>query len=269
MAIMQIEFRPSELISARQLQFQTNVTKVINHFVLLLASPVLVAAPITHTSPQLLQSLQIRADHHWNGASPTVKSWAAQQSRAIIIGTSDPYAMAKNAAAKSTWAVSDNLNGSDIEAIAYLVLMQASKFAQDDIKSIMDNVKSINSHKQHLRESLKKVQRDLALNTGKARNALCPLSASGLSAADIEIIQNHPPTKIRRTTYLRPALTVADLQLQESVLNDDIKSYDDMSQTESFRLQMLMDRKSKMIQTLSNIIKEISDTSMEITHNLK
>jgi hypothetical protein len=42
----------------------------------------------------------------------------------------------------------------DIEAIAFLVLMQASKSAQEDLKSIMDGVKNINKSKQHWRESI-------------------------------------------------------------------------------------------------------------------
>lgn len=45
-----------------------------------------------------------------------------------------------------------------------------------------------------------------------------------------------------------------------------------MSETgemESLRLQMAMDRMSKMMSTLSNLLKKISDTASAITQNLK
>jgi hypothetical protein len=38
---------------------------------------------------------------------------------------------------------------------------------------------------------------------------------------------------------------------------------------ESLRLQMAMDRMSKMMSTLSNLLKKISDTSQSITQNIK
>jgi hypothetical protein len=43
----------------------------------------------------------------------------------------------------------------------------------------------------------------------------------------------------------------------------------EMEKTESLRLQMDMDRLSKMMSTLSNLLKKINDTSQSITQNLK
>jgi hypothetical protein len=43
----------------------------------------------------------------------------------------------------------------------------------------------------------------------------------------------------------------------------------DMSQLESMRLQNLMDRRSKFVEVLSNIMKSIGDTANQITGNLK
>lgn len=52
------------------------------------------------------------------------------------------------------WTVLGNMNGADIEALAFLVLMAASKSAQEDLKAIMAHVKAINAAKQKLREQL-------------------------------------------------------------------------------------------------------------------
>ena len=43
----------------------------------------------------------------------------------------------------------------------------------------------------------------------------------------------------------------------------------DMSQLESMRLQNLMDRRSKFVEVLSNIMKSIGNTANQITGNLK
>jgi hypothetical protein len=43
----------------------------------------------------------------------------------------------------------------------------------------------------------------------------------------------------------------------------------EMGETESLRLQMAMDRLSKMMSTLSNLLKKMSDTADGITRNLR
>jgi hypothetical protein len=49
----------------------------------------------------------------------------------------------------------------------------------------------------------------------------------------------------------------------------DLDSLSEMGEMESLRLQMAMDRKSKLISTLSNLLKKVSDTAQSITQNLK
>ena len=48
-----------------------------------------------------------------------------------------------------------------------------------------------------------------------------------------------------------------------------IDSMSEMGEMESLRLQMVMDRMSKMMSTMSNILKKMSDTAQSITQNLK
>ena len=52
-------------------------------------------------------------------------------------------------------------------------------------------------------------------------------------------------------------------------IKSDLDSMSELGETESLRLQMAMDRLSKMMSTLSNILKKISDTANSITQNLK
>ena len=55
----------------------------------------------------------------------------------------------------------------------------------------------------------------------------------------------------------------------EKEIEDVKSSLREMDEMTSLRLQMTMDRMSKMMSTLSNILKKISDTSSGIVQNLK
>jgi len=57
-------------------------------------------------------------------------------------------------------------------------------------------------------------------------------------------------------------------QLKKSI-QKDLDSMSEMGEMESLRLQMAMDRMSKMMSTLSNLLKKISDTAAGITQNFK
>jgi uncharacterized membrane protein len=52
-------------------------------------------------------------------------------------------------------------------------------------------------------------------------------------------------------------------------VKNDLDSMSELGETETLRLQMAMDRLSKMMTSLSNILKKMSDTAESITQNLK
>lgn len=64
-------------------------------------------------------------------------------------------------------------------------------------------------------------------------------------------------------------LTKADLDAEIELVRDQLDSLSEMGEMESLRLQMAMDRMSKLMSTLSNLLKKLSDTASTITHNLK
>ena len=53
------------------------------------------------------------------------------------------------------------------------------------------------------------------------------------------------------------------------VIKNQLDSMSEMGETESLRLQMAMDRMSKMMSTLANIMKKLEKTEDTITQNLK
>jgi hypothetical protein len=75
-----------------------------------------------------------------------------------------------------------------------------------------------------------------------------------------------------RVTGAYDALTFLAIYDAAEILQSDAEKLDtlgDLSQEQSMRLQRLMDRRSKFFETLSNLMKKISDTAEGIVANLK
>ena len=56
------------------------------------------------------------------------------------------------------WANLGAMNGPDIEAMCFLILMQAAKFAQEDLRNIMDQMSDTNEKKAKMRALAEKMQ---------------------------------------------------------------------------------------------------------------
>lgn len=159
-----------------------------------------------------------------------------------------------------------SMNGQDIEAIAFLVLMQASKSAQEDLKAIMAKVKSINNQKTQQRELLSKMQQQ------KTITAIQLDSFKMLQSRTVAFKNGQNPDAIKFTrSSSRVSSTVSKAELDAMVIKakNDLDSMSEMGEMESLRLQSAMDRMSKMNSTISNLLKKIHDTQQSIIQNLK
>jgi hypothetical protein len=134
-----------------------------------------------------------------------------------------------------------NLAAGDVDILSYLLLMEATRSAKEDLKSIMDSVKSIDAAKARLRQSPSK-------HNSAPASARRPLQSS--------TIHPFPVPK-------------AELDNQIDKAKSNLDSMSELGERESLRLQMAMDRTSKMMSTLSNLLKKISDTGSSLTQNLK
>jgi hypothetical protein len=173
----------------------------------------------------------------------------------------------------------DEFDGSDIEALAFVAMMEAAKSAAEDLKQIMAEVKAINAAKKRLRELIAKVNRDvvaatLACHEGR-KLAYAPNGLGGASAYHRVPI---PVPDFEAATGVQTAVvnfvegrtaTHDDLQAVLDDLKNRLDSMNEMSEMTSLRLQMAMDRRSKFIETLSNVMKKISDTQDSIVQNMK
>jgi predicted nucleic acid-binding Zn-ribbon protein len=72
-------------------------------------------------------------------------------------------------------------------------------------------------------------------------------------------------------TQLNDSVGITKKAIDEEVkkMADNLDAMSEMGEMESLRLQMAMDRLSKMMSTLSNLLKKINDTAQGITQNIK
>lgn len=171
-----------------------------------------------------------------------------------------------------------NLGQMDIQALVFLVLMEAAKSAQEDLKAIMAKVKSINEEKQNIRQAQQALE--------NKRNTLTQVQLDSIriiSRPQIMSVQNKPvtspvkePTRVakpdtlkRLKTVTTPKATAFEINEVKAELNERMGSISELGEEQSLKLQMTMDRRSKQIQTLNHIMKSLNEMQRGIIRNLK
>jgi Arc/MetJ-type ribon-helix-helix transcriptional regulator len=164
---------------------------------------------------------------------------------------------------------------SDIEAMVFIDMMEAAKSAAEDLKEILKEIQAKNAAKQKIRELLKKIKCDIANNTGKMRLEFNQTGMGSERAYHHVFIPVEDPCSESGVKLIETDLhkgRITELSILESIrdnLRDKLDSLSEMGEMESLRLQMIMDRRSKFMTTLSNIMKKMSDTSQSIIQNMK
>lgn len=153
-----------------------------------------------------------------------------------------------------------SLGDGDIMALAFIVMMEAAKSAQEDLKTIMEGVNAINKKKEGWRRISDSVSQLAAKCAGVETGCTA-------SSADQRTIDN----LLARKGEGRVDGLVAgkDIDSAKETIKNKLDSLSEMGETESLRLQMAMDRLSKLMSTLSNVLKKSSDTASDITKNIK
>jgi hypothetical protein len=155
--------------------------------------------------------------------------------------------------------------------------MQAAKSAQEDLQAIIDGLKALKALKATLEATLAgKLDRDSGKGSIDTAEPGSQTSVQGqalqlskqIAALRTNLDRVVGPFVTAKGFYPEPA-TKHDLDNQIDQIKSDIDSMSEMGEMESLRLQMAMDRMSKMMSTLSNLLKKISDTAAAITQNLK
>jgi putative addiction module CopG family antidote len=180
---------------------------------------------------------------------------------------------------RSDFAVLGSIGGSDIVVLVFIVMMEAAKSAEEDLREILKSVKAFNAAKSAQRDLIAKIGYDIAENAGQ-RDCKPPLkfaargvgSETGYHRMPVPHPDPGSSNSVRRVPtnmHKGPIKDVCVLRAIQDELKNDLDSMSEMSEMESLRLQMAMDRFSKVMSALSNILKKISDTQSAIITNLK
>ena len=198
---------------------------------------------------------------------PSAAAWVLQQAK-VEGQRSTPDLGSLQAAIRQRFGGS--LAGSDIDALAFAVMSDAANDANSDLQATMNDMQAQTKAKQSLRSLLDAANTEAAAAKSRPANASCVSAfCSSLPArlAELAAATASAPKPVRLQA---PAdLTNRQLDAVQAQLKDALDSMSEMSETTSLRLQMLMDRRAKIVETLSNIAKKMSDTNASVVSNLK
>jgi hypothetical protein len=159
---------------------------------------------------------------------------------------------------------------SDINALVAIVMMEETNDSEKDLQNIMSQVQAINNAKQQLRNLLSQVQAEAASNRtldakAPCQTALCKSLPASLGEISTATANLQKPVRIS----IPAKLTFADVRALPGQLQSNLDGMNEMSEMTSMRLQMAMDRQSKFVEALSNIMKKIDETNSTIIQNIK
>jgi hypothetical protein len=188
------------------------------------------------------------------------------------------------------------LSRMDVSEAAFIVLSMATKDMDDDIRMIMAEIKATNAAKQKMRDLIKElngwISQEISKRSGSedidneragkpgttsrtarpaAKATAPPIRGMALETRTSPVIHLEyvktpiiPPLPARNS-----GLTVSGLNSLLDDLKGKLDGMNEMSEMTSLRLQMAMDRRSKFIETLSNIMKKVATTQETLVQNIK
>ena len=201
-------------------------------------------------------------------AAAKITKLARASALQIMAGDGSGFESSARQGVVTTWPQLGAPSSADAGAVAFLVMMQAIKGADEDVAAVRANVKAIDDAKAKARANLDKVQAEMAAR----------------KTTDCKAIKQSPPVKAGKTPWLAvdlftvPAVpNVGDPKAlsadQLATLCGELKAahsaISEMSEMDMLLLQRLMERKNQLEQMISNVLKKASETSEAIIQNLK
>jgi hypothetical protein len=177
-----------------------------------------------------------------------------------------------------------NLPAQDIDVLIQLVMFELWRSEEEALEELLEEMHRMNQAKKKQREYIDQLKKQKASAQSKMREEYKVVSKQPPVAS----VQKKPrpvrkSVKMASTRHLRikypktPDITyknTKDMNLVEmdkymKEMDHKMDTLGGLSEELSLKLQLLMDRRSKIIQTLSNILKKISQTSDSLISNIK
>jgi hypothetical protein len=208
---------------------------------LALAATVLAPAAAAQSDPAfppgaLAMETRLRAQ-----VGPQTRSWIRQLATRQVQGNTVSEDAARKAIAADRFFA--GLEESDVNSLVFLVMMQAARIANDDLREVQQGIERIEASKAALRAT--------GENGGGAGS---PPRLTRLQLASVRSPQALPTEEFGRRL---------------AASRDDLDALSEMGELESLRLQMAMDRMSKTMQVLAGLLGKLGDSQRTIIPNLK
>ena len=206
----------------------------------------------------------------------------------VLVGTGTPGEVGKHPAALDRIFSAAGLANMDVAQAAFIVMMMATKDMDDDIRLIMTEIRAMTQAKQRLRDLVKELNAWITAEmckrpgsediyyekiTGSSPNRNFKISGKIIEYnepyADIE-----DPDLVREMAVCydlsdSDGVTIEDLRALVEVLRGQLDKMTAMTEMTFLRLQITMDRRSRFISMLSNMMKKISTTQDALIRNIK
>lgn len=157
-----------------------------------------------------------------------------------------------------------DMDSADIEAIAFMVLLEAAKSAREDLKSIMEKVKEINAAKERLGKSRKALR---AAASAPGRTAPCAVADCGAAR---HVLAHAQALLGGKSAYvIPPSPNKAGALKAAEQMKKTLDALSKMEEMDRLNLQKAMERKSALELLLSNMLKTYQQTASAIIQNLK
>jgi len=224
-----------------------------------------------------------------------LESLARAKASAIAAGK-DLATLEKETAADRVFSDA-GITGMDASEAAFLVLAMATKDMDDDLRMIMAEIKAANAAKQKLRDQIKDLNKWISEAMGEAgdRRESSDIDNSNSGKPAATAARTQQPVKVPpiRSASLRTAfspvirleyvkapsvrplpprnsdVSVSSLKSLLDEIKGQVDGLNELSEMTSLRLQMTMDRRSKFISTLSQMMKKTSTTQDVLVQNIK
>jgi hypothetical protein len=207
------------------------------------------------------------------------------RAKAPAIAAGQAFAALEKETARDRLFSASGISGPDASEAAFLVLAMAAKDMDDDLRMIMAEIKAMNAAKQKLRDQIRELDKWISEEMGKAKDsAKRPAAASRAPSAKARPVRIVPLQKasspVIRLEYVRAPtipplpprnadIAVSGLKSLLDELEGRLDDMNELSEMTSLRLQMTMDRRSKFISTLSQMMKKTSTTQDVLVQNIK
>jgi hypothetical protein len=146
-------------------------------------------------------------------------------------------------------------NGGDIDALVQLALLQAAVDEESDLRGQINAMQAALNQKKAMREAGADGRRNGQTLKTQSSADYARLSQAGSVVAPVYNLDS--------------AAALSGLDDRIAADQDDLDSLGTLGEMQQLRLQMLMDRRAKILELLSNLMKAASDTSAAIAGNLK